>query len=125
MVYIAKPTVFTIDSVDFTDHVAGVTLNGGEEVVDARTFGAPRATTTGGGQDSVTVHLLWSDAVAVLVDTEAGTDVAMVLTVDGGSWGATIHVPDAPPTPEYTIGEKVEVDLVCGVTDALAYTPAV
>lgn len=124
MVYIAKPTVFTIDTVDWTDIVAGVTLNGGEEVIDARTFGAPRATTTGGGMDSVTVHLLWSNAAAVLVAAEAGTDVTLALGVDGGSWGGTVHVPDAPPTPSFAIGEKVEVDLVLGVVDELAYTPA-
>lgn len=124
MVYIAKPTVFTVDSVDWTDHVIGVTLEGGEEVIDARTFGAPRATTTGGGMDSVTIHLLWSDAAAVLVAAEDGDDVTFALGVDGGSWGGTIHIPEAPPTPTFTIGERVEVDLVCGVVDALAYTPA-
>lgn len=122
MVYIAKPTVFTVDTVDWTDHVSGITLSGGEDVIDFRTFGATRATSTGGGMDSVTIHLSWSDAAAVLVAAEAGDDVVMALGVDGGSWGATIHIPDAPPTPAFTIGEKVEVDLVCGVTTALVYT---
>ena len=122
--YVAKPTVFTLDAVDWKDHVAGVTLNGGEDVVDARSFGAPRATTTGGGQDSVTVHLLWSDVMAALWDTIDDTDVALVLTVDGGTWGASVHVPAAPPAPTYTIGERTEVDMALGVVDALAYTPA-
>jgi len=122
--YIANPTVLTIDSVDFKDHVKGVTLSGGEEIIDARTFGAPRATSTGGGMDSVTLHCLWSDTLAVLIATEAGTDVTFALGMDGGSWGGTVHVPDAPPTPAANVGAIVEVDLVLGVTDELAYTPA-
>lgn len=124
MPYIAKPTVFTLGAVSWVDHVSGVTLSGGEDVIDARTFGAPRATTTGGGMDSVTLHLSWSDTAAALFLTIDGTDVAMVLTVDGGTWAGTVHIPDAPPAPAFTIGEKVEVDLVLGVTDALVYTAA-
>lgn len=123
MVYIAKPTSFTVDTVDWTDIVKGVTLAGGEDIVPARTFGAPRATTTGGGQDAVTIGILWSAAAAALVAAEAGTDVVMALEADGGSYGATIHVPDAPPVGAHMIGEAVEVDLVCGVTDEIAFTP--
>lgn len=123
MVYIAKPTAFTIDSVDWTDIVAGVSLESGEGIIDARTFGAPRATTTGGGQDSVTISILWSAAAQALIAAESGDDVAMVCTVDGGSYGATVHVPDALPAPDLKIGERAEVELVLGVVDAIAYTP--
>lgn len=122
--YVANPTVLTVDTVDWTDHISGVELAGAEEIIDARTFGAPRATTTGGGQDSVTLMCKWSDAFHVLYAAEAGTDVALVLTVDGGTWGATIHVPATPPKPAFSVGEIVEVPLVCGVVDVLAYTPA-
>ena len=124
MVYIANPTAFTVDSVDWAPHVKAIELTGDEEIVDARTFSTPRATTTGGGQDSVSIMVLWTDEFHKLFDAASGSDVAMSLAVDGGAWGATIHVPSSDPKPSYTIGEMVEVALVCGVTDALVYTPS-
>ena len=123
MTYVAKPTTFTVDTVDWKDHVIGVSLTSGEDLKDARTFGAPRASTTGGGMDSVTIHMKWSAAAQALITAEAGDDVVMAMEANGGSWGATIHVPDAPATPELTLGEVAEMDLVCGVVTAIAYTP--
>lgn len=121
--YVANPTVFTIDTVDWTDHISGVELAGAEEIIDGRTFGKPRRTTTGGGQDSVTIMCKWSDAFHALYAAEAGSDVAMVLTVDGGTWSGTIHVPATAPKPSFQIGTLVEVPLVCGA-ELITYAAA-
>jgi hypothetical protein len=126
---IKTPTV-TIDwgagAVDYSDHVISAMVASPASAVDDRTFGAPYATDSVVGAESITLHCKWSDALMAALDSVVETEGDLVLTpvASGGTITATVKFTKVPMA-DFQIGNRVECDLVLAVVDAIDWTAAV
>lgn len=126
---IKTPTV-TIDwgsgAVDYSDYCMAADVQSPASAVDDRTFGAPHATDSVVGAESITLSLRWSDALMAALDTVTETEGDLILTpvASGGTITATVKFSKVPMA-SMKIGEQVETELVLAVTDEIDWTAAV
>lgn len=109
------------------DYCAAATIDQPSEVVDVRTFGDPRISEAGGGIDTVTLALLWSQELYALMLPWEGEQGTLYLFPEAATqvprYVATVGY-DVAPLGRLAIGEKVESDLLLGVEDGITRVAA-
>ena len=125
---IIKDATVTVDfgtgAEALTDHVIMIALEDGLETTDDRTLGAPNASDSVSGVQSMVLTCKYSDTlIGLLTGHEGDTWHDMVITPTSGATTITCQVKFAalPFPSNVQSGEKVECELPLAV-DQLAYT---
>jgi hypothetical protein len=110
-------------AVDLSNYLVAAEMTSEAEMVDVGTFGAPMGQDTGRRSDSITLALLWSDALHTLLAAHVNAEGDLVFTPDSGDASTlTCKVKyGAVPYGRFELGQKVEVDLVLAIVDELTY----
>ena len=111
------------EAIELDDHLVDLTIDRPSEAIDVRTFTLTRASDAGGGQDTITLALLWDpDLHDALVAHEDELCVLLVKpdAADDQRFTATVQYA-VTPFGKMTIGGKVEATLVLGVEDGVTY----
>jgi len=110
--------------VDISDHVKTVEPSTEVEVVDKRTFAAPKAQDFGNETEMITLGLLWSgdlyDALVPYKNIEGSFECKPKGAVNKGI-RATVKFGRIPFGP-IEHGQPIEADLELIVTDAISYS---
>lgn len=112
---------FGVTPVVLDDYLVAVDVQAASEVVDGRTFGKPRRSRMGGGTDTITLALRWSQELYAALKPHERVLGSLVLTpvVGGDTIEADVRF-GVVPFGQYKPGEAVEVDLVLGVPAGIA-----
>jgi len=109
--------------IDISAYVTAVEPSSESETIDLGTFANPKATDTGRITDGVTISCLWAPelhaALAPYVNAE-GTLEFKYVTSDTKAVRAGVKY-GTLPWGAFSIGERVEADLVLAVLDQVAY----
>jgi hypothetical protein len=110
--------------IDFSDSVVAVEVGSEAETVDIGTFANPKAQEIGKVTDSITMALLWSDALQVSASPYINTEGTFKFTPDSNDASAYIQTTvkyGTLPFGRFEVGQRVESDLVLAVLDDIVY----
>lgn len=107
-------------TVDLMDYIVAVDIQRASDAIDGRTFGKPRRSRMGGGMDTLTLALLWSDAMYAALSAheyEEG-ELTVVPATGGDPITATVKFGKVP-VGTWAVDQKVEIDLVCSILSGI------